>query len=171
MPISSFTIVECSRADFTQGKIARPLEMKKLNIRLCGFVASIDYRCDNKRFWLSAHDRQVPTPTSQKPRSRTANSDFWSRLSHQLLGRLKSTIPYLQIYLPKEANSEELGLGIDNPCRTFFFWVCRWTSAWRGLINDRHFWNPGVFSHAMLPTCRSNSRGFYFIFFFKSSHI
>jgi hypothetical protein len=27
--------------------------------------ASIDYRCDNRRFWLSAHNCQVPTPTSQ----------------------------------------------------------------------------------------------------------
>ncbi len=26
---------------------------------------SIDYRCDNGRFWLSAHNCQVPTPTSQ----------------------------------------------------------------------------------------------------------
>ncbi len=25
----------------------------------------IDYRCDNARFWLSAHNCQVPTPTSQ----------------------------------------------------------------------------------------------------------
>ncbi len=25
----------------------------------------IDYRCDNRRFWLSAHNCQVPTPTSQ----------------------------------------------------------------------------------------------------------
>ncbi len=25
----------------------------------------IDYRCDNRRFWLSAHKCQVPTPTSQ----------------------------------------------------------------------------------------------------------
>jgi hypothetical protein len=25
----------------------------------------IDYRCDDRRFWLSAHDCQVPTPTSQ----------------------------------------------------------------------------------------------------------
>jgi hypothetical protein len=24
-----------------------------------------DYKCDNRRFWLSAHDCQVPTPTSQ----------------------------------------------------------------------------------------------------------
>jgi hypothetical protein len=38
-----------------------------------------------------------------------------------LLGRLKSTIPNLQIYLPKKANSEKLGLGIDNPCRIVFF--------------------------------------------------
>jgi hypothetical protein len=27
--------------------------------------APIDYRCDNRRFRLSAHDCQVPTPTSQ----------------------------------------------------------------------------------------------------------
>jgi hypothetical protein len=26
---------------------------------------SIDYRCDNRRFWLSAHNCRVPTPTSQ----------------------------------------------------------------------------------------------------------
>ncbi len=25
----------------------------------------IDFRCDNRRFWLSAHDCQVTTPTSQ----------------------------------------------------------------------------------------------------------
>jgi hypothetical protein len=34
---------------------------------------------------------------------------------------LKSTIPYLQIYLPKKANSEKLELGIDNPGRIVFF--------------------------------------------------
>jgi hypothetical protein len=38
-----------------------------------------------------------------------------------LLGRLKFTIPNLQIYLPKKANFEKLGLGIDNPCRIVFF--------------------------------------------------
>jgi hypothetical protein len=26
---------------------------------------TIDYRCDNRRFWLSAHNCQIPTPTSQ----------------------------------------------------------------------------------------------------------
>jgi hypothetical protein len=34
---------------------------------------------------------------------------------------LKSTIPNLQIYLPKNVNSEKLGLGIDNPCRIVSF--------------------------------------------------
>ncbi len=34
---------------------------------------------------------------------------------------MKSTIPNLQIYLPKKANPEKLGLGIDNPCRIAFF--------------------------------------------------
>ncbi len=28
-------------------------------------VLLIDYRCDNSPFWLSAHNFQVPTPTSQ----------------------------------------------------------------------------------------------------------
>jgi hypothetical protein len=28
-------------------------------------VTIIGYRCDNRRFWLSAHNCQVPTPTSQ----------------------------------------------------------------------------------------------------------
>jgi hypothetical protein len=28
-------------------------------------VVTIEYRCDNRRFWLSAHDCQVPAPTSQ----------------------------------------------------------------------------------------------------------
>jgi hypothetical protein len=26
---------------------------------------AIDYRCDNRHFWLSAHNCQIPTPTSQ----------------------------------------------------------------------------------------------------------
>jgi hypothetical protein len=38
-----------------------------------------------------------------------------------LLGRLKSTIPNLQIYLPKTANPEKMRLGIDNSCRIVFF--------------------------------------------------
>jgi hypothetical protein len=38
-----------------------------------------------------------------------------------LLGRLKATIPNLQIYLPKMANSEKLGLGLVNSCRAVFF--------------------------------------------------
>ncbi len=28
-------------------------------------VEIIDYRCDNRRFWLFTHNCQVPTPTSQ----------------------------------------------------------------------------------------------------------
>ncbi len=94
----------------------------------------INYRCDNRRFWLSAHNCQVPTPTSQNLATRTANSDLWSRLTHQLLWRLKSTISSLEIYSSNQANSEKLGLGIDNPCVIVFFWVCGCTSAWRGLM-------------------------------------
>jgi hypothetical protein len=28
-------------------------------------INPIDYRCDNRRFWFSAHNCQAPTPTSQ----------------------------------------------------------------------------------------------------------
>jgi hypothetical protein len=30
-------------------------------------------------------------------------------------------------------------------------------------VNDRHFWNPGVFSYAMIPRRHPNSRVFFFI--------
>jgi hypothetical protein len=33
--------------------------------RIWQLVQNIDNRCDNRRFWLSAHNCQVPTPTSQ----------------------------------------------------------------------------------------------------------
>jgi hypothetical protein len=29
-------------------------------------------------------------------------------------------------------------------------------------VNDRHFWNSGVFSYAMIPRCHRNSRVFFF---------
>ncbi len=79
-------------------------------------VFIIDYRCDNRRFWFSTHNCQVPTPTSQNVELEQKIRIFGA----ELLGRLKSTIPNLQIYLPQKANSGKLGLGIDNPCRIFF---------------------------------------------------
>ncbi len=118
---------------------------------------SIDYRCDDRRFRLSAHNCRVPTPTSQNLELEQQISDFWSRLSHQLLGRLKSTIPNLQIYQPKKATSEKLGLGIDNPCRMVFFLSLRMNKCLER-VNDRHFWNPRVVSYAMIPRCHPNSR-------------
>jgi hypothetical protein len=60
--------------------------------------------------------------TFSKPRCRTVYLDLWSRITHQLLGRLKSAIPEMQFYLPKKrANCKKLGLGMDNPCRIVFF--------------------------------------------------
>ncbi len=96
---------------------------------------TIDYRCDEHLFVFLVVRPQLstPNPNFSKPRTKTANSDFSSWLTHQFLGRLKFTNPNLQIYLPKMANSEKLGLGIDNPCR-IVFWVWGWTSAWRGLM-------------------------------------
>ncbi len=119
----------------------------------------LDYRCDNRSFCLSAHDCQVPTPTSQNLATRTTNSDSWSRLTHQFLGRLKPTIPNPQIYLPKKANSEKLGEGMDNLSKIVFLSLR--TNKCLERVNDRHFRNPGVFSYAMTPRCRPNSRVFF----------
>jgi hypothetical protein len=113
-------------------------------------LSSIDYRCNNRRFWLSAANWQVPFPTSHhaKPRTRTANLDIWSWLTHQVLGKLKSTISNLQIYSPKKANSEKLGVGIDDPCNIVFLSLR--TNKCLERVNDWHFWDPGVFSYAMI---------------------
>jgi hypothetical protein len=54
-------------------------------------------------------------------------------------------------------NSE--GLGIDNPCRIVFEFVNEQVLG----EGYRHFWNPGVFSCAMIPRCRPNSRVYFFI--------
>jgi hypothetical protein len=102
-----------------------------------------------------------PNPNFSKPRTRTANSDFWSWLTHQLLGRLEFTIPNLHIYLPKQANSEKLGLVIHNPCRIYFLSLRMNKCSER--VNDRHFWNPGVFSYAMIWRWRPNLQVFFFI--------
>jgi hypothetical protein len=100
-----------------------------------------------------------PNPKFSKPRSRTANLDFWSWLTHQLLGRLRFTIPNLQIYLPKNANSEKLRLEIDNPCRIVFLSLR--TNKCLERVNGRHFWNPGVFSYAMIQRWRPNLKVFF----------
>jgi hypothetical protein len=47
----------------------------------------IDYRRDDGRFWLSAHDCQVSNPNFAKLRSTTANLDFcnYEVKNHQCL--------------------------------------------------------------------------------------
>ncbi len=42
-----------------------PLNERTMDIESLIPNPHIDYRCDNKRFCLSAHDCQVPTPTFQ----------------------------------------------------------------------------------------------------------
>ncbi len=51
------------------------------------YSVTIDYRCNNRRFWLSAHNYQVPTPTSQ-------NLEIEQQI--RIFGFFN-----LQIYLPK----------------------------------------------------------------------
>jgi hypothetical protein len=85
--------------------------------------------------------RKQPRTPNTGPRSITANLDVWGRLTRQLLGRLKSTIPNQEIYSPKRANSEKLGLGIDKySCRIIFFQGLRMIKCLER-VNDRHFWN------------------------------
>ncbi len=50
----------------------------------------------------------------------------------------------------------------------FFFFLSLWMSKCLERVDDRHFWNPGVFSYAMIPRCCLNSIVF---FFFSSSHL
>ncbi len=73
-------------------------------------------------------------PQLLKTRSRTANSDFWSWLTHQLLGRLISTHPNLHIYSPFRQSLRSWGWGLTIHPGQFFFLVCRWTIASRGLM-------------------------------------
>jgi hypothetical protein len=121
-------------------------------------VKPIDYRLDDRHFWLSKIFKSQPQHLKTY-KSRTADSDFWSWLTHQLLGQLKSTIPNLQIYLPKKANSEKLGLGIDNLCRIVFLSL-RMNKCLE-MVNDWHFSNPGAVSYAMIPRCHPYSRVFF----------
>ncbi len=114
------------------------------------FVDPIDYRCDNRRFWLSAHNCQVPTPTSQ---------------NLELEQQMKSTIYNLQIYLPNKGKFWEVGVGDGQSMQDSFFEFA--DEKVFGRVNDRHFWNHGVFSYAMIPRCLPNSR----VFFFSSSHL
>ncbi len=74
---------------------------------------------------------------------------------------MKSTNPNLQIYLPKKANSEKLGLGIDNPRRIVIFFEFADEQVLGEGYNHWHFWNPGVFSSAMISRCHPNSRLFF----------
>jgi hypothetical protein len=83
-----------------------------------------------------------------------------------LLGRLKSTIPDLQISLPKTANSEKLGLGLDNPCRIdFFFSISGCYSAWRGLMTGI-FGILGSSATQRYQDVTSTQEFFLFCFFF-----
>ncbi len=61
--------------------------------------------------------------------------------------------------ISKKANFEKLGLGIDNPCWIVFLSLRMNKCLYK--VNGRHFWNPGVFSYAIIPRCRPNSRVFF----------
>jgi hypothetical protein len=84
-------------------------------------ISGIDYRCDNKSFWLSAHNCQVPTPTSQNLELEQQIRVFGAGLLTNCLEDWNSQFLICRSVYQKKANSEKLGLGIDNPCRKVFF--------------------------------------------------
>jgi hypothetical protein len=63
-----------------------------------------DYRCDNRRFWLSAHNCQVPTPISQ---NLEIEQQIWilKQTNSPIAWKIEITIHNPQIYLPKMHDS------------------------------------------------------------------
>jgi hypothetical protein len=94
---------------------------------------AIDYRWDYGHFWLSAQDCQVPNHNFSKPRTRTANSDFWGRLTHQLLGNWYPQFLICRLIYQK-GKLWEVGFGDWQSMQDSLFWVCRWTSTFWGLL-------------------------------------
>ncbi len=78
---------------------------------------TIDYRCDDSRFWLSAHDCQVPTSTSQNLELEQQIRIFIEQTNSSIAWKMEIQ----NSWATKKANSEKLGLGIDNPWRIVFF--------------------------------------------------
>ncbi len=75
------------------------------------------------------------------------SSCMWNRITRQLLeGNNLSS---------KKANSEKLGLGIDNPYRRLFLSLR--VNEWFLTIDHWHIWYPVVISYAKIPRCRLNS--------------
>jgi hypothetical protein len=108
--------------------------------------------------WLSSSN-----PNFSKPRSITANSDFRGRLTHQLLGRLKTWNPQFLICrsIYQKGKFWNVGVGDWQSMQVTFLSLRMDKCLER--VNDRHFWNPGVFSYAMIPRCGPNSRVCFFI--------
>jgi hypothetical protein len=122
-------------------------------------VGSIDHRCEmvilccqptNVKF-------QLPTPTAQNLEveqqiwifgienqelrmSSCLSSCIRSRLTHQLLERLKSTIPWGKFW--------QVGIGDWHPCRIVLLNLHVNECLLR--VNGRQFWNPGVINYAMI---------------------
>ncbi len=122
----------------------------------------IDYRCDNRRIWLSAHDGQVPTPTSQNLEVEQQIRFFGA---DQLINCLEDWNPQFLICrsIYQKRRILRSGVGDWQSVQDSFFFEFTDEQVLAERVNDRHFWNLGVFSYAMIPRCRPNSRIFFFI--------
>jgi hypothetical protein len=127
------------------------------------FFPTIDYRCDNRRFRLSAHNCQVPTPTQNlelEQQIRIFGAEWLINcLEDWHPQSLICTSSYQKRRIPRS-----WGWGLTNHAGWFFLSLRMNNCLER--VNDWHFWNPGVFSNAMIPRCRPNSRVFW-----SSSHV
>ncbi len=95
--------------------------LTEFNLVIWTSVCGIDYRCDNRRFWLSAHNCQVPTPTSQ---NLEIEQEIGILGADYLINCLNDWNPQFLICRYICQKSQILmswGLGIDNPCRIVFF--------------------------------------------------
>ncbi len=117
-------------------------------IDIC-MLSTIDYRWDEVRFWSSTHDSFqlqllktwnynsefgfLKKRYQESQMSPCFSSCIRSRLTHQLLGLLKSAIPNLWIYLPKRRILRSCGWGLTIHVG-YFFCVRGWTSAFRGFM-------------------------------------
>ncbi len=106
---------------------------------------SIDYRCDNRRFLVVRPQLSSSNPNFSKPKTRTANSDFWSWLTHRSIHQKRQILR---------------SWGGDWQSMQDSFLSLRMNKCLKR-VNDRRFWNPGVFSYAMIPRCHPNLRVFF----------
>jgi hypothetical protein len=115
-----------------------------------------EYRCNNRHFWLSAHNCQVSTPTSQ-------NLELEQQIRIFGADRLINSLNDWNVHflICRSINQKMqilrmLGWGLTIHAGWGFFFLSLWMYKCLETANDQHFWNHGVVSYAMIPRCLPN---------------